>query len=45
MNTNKNKKVKKKNYKKLINKFYGSMPDFPDVTKYRRSRKPVKIFD
>lgn len=34
-----------KNYKELLTEFYGSMPDFPDVTKDRRSRKYVKIFD
>ena len=34
-----------KNYKELLAEFYGSMPDFPDVTRNRKSRKYVKIFD
>lgn len=37
--------IAKKNYKELLAEFYGSMPDFPDVTKDRKSRKYVKIFD
>lgn len=30
-----------KNYKELIAEFYGSIPDFPDVTRNRKSRKIV----
>lgn len=41
------KKVKtKKNYENLLAKYYGSIPDFPEVYKFRNSRKKyVKIFD
>lgn len=37
--------VVNKNYKKTLAKYLGSIPDFPDVTKFRRSRKYVKMFD
>jgi len=30
--------------KKVIDKYFGAIPDFPDVTRYRRSReKPVSL--
>ena len=35
----------KKDYNSIIKKFAGSIPDFPDVTKDRKSRKYAKIFD
>lgn len=35
----------KKDYKLLLNKYYGSDPDFPEVYKNRLSKKHVKIFD
>lgn len=27
------------NLDKVLNKYFGALPDFPDVTKFRRSRK------
>lgn len=35
----------KKDYRKIMAKYLGAIPDFPDVTKFRRSRRYVKIFD
>jgi len=35
----------KKDYRKIMAKYAGSIPDFPEVTKFRRSRKYDKIFD
>ncbi len=35
----------KKDYRKIMAKYFGSLPDFPEVYKFRTSRKNVKIFD
>lgn len=35
----------KKNYRDIMAKYLGAIPDFPDVTKFRRPRKYVKIFN
>lgn len=31
------------NIDKVLNKYFGALPDFPDVTKFRRSRKKKLI--
>lgn len=31
--------VPTENLDKVLNKYFGALPDFPDVTKFRRSRK------
>ncbi len=31
--------VPAENLEKVLNKYFGALPDFPDVTKFRRSRK------
>lgn len=31
--------VPAENLDKVLNKYFGALPDFPDVTKFRRSRK------
>lgn len=31
--------VPAENLDKILNKYFGALPDFPDVTKFRRSRK------
>jgi prevent-host-death family protein len=37
-------KKKKVDYKKALEESFGILPDFPDVTKYRVSRKkPIKL--
>lgn len=33
------KKTKRKDYKKIIDKYFGALPDFPDVTKDRYFRE------
>lgn len=38
------KTTKKSDYKDILKKYAGSIPDFPDVTKFRKNRKYVKIF-
>lgn len=35
----KTEKKDKKNLSSLLNKYYGALPDFPDVVSMRRSRK------
>jgi prevent-host-death family protein len=35
----------KKDYNKIADKLFGSIPDFPEVYKFRKSRKSAKIFD
>ena len=39
------KTTKRVEYKDILKRYAGSIPDFPDVTKFRRNRKYVKIFD
>ncbi|WKZ25457.1 MAG: type II toxin-antitoxin system prevent-host-death family antitoxin [bacterium] len=39
------KTIKRTDYKDILKKYAGSIPDFPDVTSFRRNRKYVKIFD
>lgn len=36
--------VPAENLDKVLNKYYGALPDFPDVTKFRRSRKKKLIY-
>lgn len=35
--------VPAENLDKVLNKYFGALPDFPDVTKFRRSRKKKLI--
>ena len=37
--------VPAENLDKVLNKYFGALPDFPNVTKFRRSRKKKLILD
>lgn len=39
------KKISKADIKRVLDETFGSMPDFPDITKYRRFRNRKISFD